>query len=129
MNNRAQAGLEYLMTYGWALVLIATVVGVLVFVVDTPAEGFKCTISDPTKIMLKGYSVPAAAYLQLPQEPPHNGADFWCSGGGNIPFSCEELFGTVSGTNKIVLQNLTGGSISIYDAKCFNPPGWEIAAV
>lgn len=53
MDKKAQAGLEYLMTYGWAIVLVATVVGVLVFIVaDTPEEEFN--ISDPTSFILKG---------------------------------------------------------------------------
>ena len=57
MDKRAQAGLEYLMTYGWALVLIATVVGVLVFVVSTPANSFTFTSSSPTKLMVKAGAV------------------------------------------------------------------------
>ena len=33
MKSKAQAGLEYLMTYGWAVVLIATVIGTMVFII------------------------------------------------------------------------------------------------
>jgi len=55
MNKRAQAGLEYLMTYGWALVLIATLVGAIVFIVGTPKET-SFTSSDPTKLMVAGGS-------------------------------------------------------------------------
>ena len=33
MNKKGQAALEYLMTYGWALIIIAIVMGVLIFVV------------------------------------------------------------------------------------------------
>ena len=33
-SGRAQAALEYLMTYGWALVIIVTVVGVLFVVIN-----------------------------------------------------------------------------------------------
>jgi len=54
MNNRGQAALEYLMTYGWALIVIAIVVGVLVFIVSSPAGSVVCSSSDPNKIMLKG---------------------------------------------------------------------------
>ena len=57
MNSKAQAGLEYLMTYGWALIIIATVVGVLVFVVSTPADDVIFSSSDPTKIMFKASAV------------------------------------------------------------------------
>jgi hypothetical protein len=57
VNKKAQAGLEYLMTYGWALILIATVVGVLVFIVSSPAENVIFTVSDPTKFTLKGQAL------------------------------------------------------------------------
>jgi len=57
MENKAQAGLEYLMTYGWALVLVATVIGVLIIVVGGPAQQTACTISDPTKFTSKGTEV------------------------------------------------------------------------
>ena len=56
MNGRAQAGLEYLVTYGWALVLIAAVVGVLVFVA-TPSESASFSSSEPGKVMVKGSSI------------------------------------------------------------------------
>lgn len=39
MGSKAQVGLEYVLTYSWALVLIAAIVGVLVFVVADPSSG------------------------------------------------------------------------------------------
>ena len=54
MNNKAQAGLEYLMTYGWALVFVATSIGVLVFVVSDAGTDVDFTSTAPTKLMLKG---------------------------------------------------------------------------
>ncbi len=56
MNSTAQAALEYLMTYGWALVLIATVVAVLVFIVSS-SSSVVFSSSDPTKILMKGGSL------------------------------------------------------------------------
>ena len=56
MKSKAQASLEYLMTYGWALVIIATVVGVMIFVIVPPTEISSFTSSDPTKFMVKGSS-------------------------------------------------------------------------
>jgi hypothetical protein len=53
MNPRAQAGLEYLMTYGWALVLISVVAAILVFVVGSPAGETTFSSSDPAKMALK----------------------------------------------------------------------------
>jgi len=57
MDSKGQSGLEYLMTYGWALILIATVIGVLVFIVSTPASEVIFSSSEPNKIMLKGGTV------------------------------------------------------------------------
>jgi len=57
MSQKAQAGLEYLMTYGWALVIIASVVGVLVFVINPTSTTASFSSSDPSKIMLKGSSI------------------------------------------------------------------------
>lgn len=80
MNSKAQAGLEYLMTYGWALILIATVIGVLVFIISSPASQATFSSSEPNKIMLKGGAM------------------------------------TDSDTTEILLQNITGGKITITSA-------------
>ncbi len=50
MNSRGQAALEYLMTYGWALIVIAIVVGVLVFIVAAPTGDVACSSNNPTKL-------------------------------------------------------------------------------
>ncbi len=57
MFSRAQAGLEYLVTYGWALVIIATVVGVLVFILTPSVSNVTFSSSDPSKILLKGGNI------------------------------------------------------------------------
>ena len=54
MKAKAQAGLEYLLSYGWALILIATIIGVVIFVVTSPNQNLVFKSSDPTKILLKG---------------------------------------------------------------------------
>ena len=61
MNSKAQAGLEYLMTYGWALIMIATIIGVLIFTVATPAVETQFSSSEPNKILLKSSAVDTAA--------------------------------------------------------------------
>ncbi len=103
MNSKAQAGLEYLMTYGWALIMIATVIGVLVFLVGTPtATGFDCKSSDPTKIDFAG--------SQFDEMQVSGNVKSWFNG-------------------KIVLRNLTAGNIQITklekDAYFFLPPTIE----
>ena len=54
MNKKAQAGLEYLMTYGWAIVLVASVMGALVFIVTESMASGEFRISDPTNFLIKG---------------------------------------------------------------------------
>jgi len=83
MNRKGQAALEYLMTYGWALIVIAIVVGVLVFIVSSPA-GPNCSSSDPAKILLRSQSL--------------------SQGNDGLP------------ANAILLQNITGGDITITGA-------------
>ena len=57
-GSRAQSALEYLMTYGWALIVIAVVVGVLVYIMSGNTElVFFSTDSD---ILLKDSSVSSA---------------------------------------------------------------------
>ncbi len=52
MDKRGQSALEYLMTYGWALIVIAIVVGVLVYIMGSSTGATKCT-SDTTEIIVK----------------------------------------------------------------------------
>jgi hypothetical protein len=42
MDYRGQSALEYLMTYGWALIVIAIVIGVLIFVTSSATGGVTC---------------------------------------------------------------------------------------
>ena len=37
MDSKGQEALEYILTYGWALIVIVIVVGVLIFIVSTPS--------------------------------------------------------------------------------------------
>ena len=52
MDRRAQIGIEYLMTYGWALVLIATIVASLAFFLVEPT-GMIFTSSQPETLMVE----------------------------------------------------------------------------
>lgn len=100
MNQRAQSSLEYLMTYGWAMILISTVVGVLAFVVVSPTENFQCVVSQPTKFLMKGVNVPASTY-----DAP---GDYWVSRSDSPEHT------------KIILQNVTGGKIIITSVEAFS---------
>ncbi|HLD58266.1 MAG TPA: hypothetical protein VI977_01325 [archaeon] len=56
MNNGAQAGLEYLMTYGWALILIVSVAGILFFVFSPPTSSVTFRV-DTTNFVLRSSNV------------------------------------------------------------------------
>ena len=57
MAARAQAGLEYLVTYGWALAAAAVIVSLLVFIVGNPSYDLSFSSSDPTAILVKGGTI------------------------------------------------------------------------
>ncbi len=57
MNQKAQAGLEYLMTYGWALVMVSAIIGALILITTHTTNTTTFSSSNPTKIMLKGSSI------------------------------------------------------------------------
>lgn len=59
-DNKAQSALEYLMTYGWALIVIAIVIGVLIFVTSGSTGGVACQ-SQSTDIIVKEKAVRAGA--------------------------------------------------------------------
>jgi len=59
-GSRAQTGLEHLLTYGWAIIAIATIVGVLAFILSTPAQEVTFSVTDPIKFLLKGGTVSGA---------------------------------------------------------------------
>lgn len=51
ITHSAQVSLEYLMTYGWALILVAAIVGILVIVIGTPS-GYACSSEGIVKVLL-----------------------------------------------------------------------------
>ena len=59
-DNRGQSALEYLMTYGWALIVIAIVIGVLIFVTSGATGGITCQ-SQSTGIVVKNWAITAAS--------------------------------------------------------------------
>ena len=63
MNGRGQSALEYLMTYGWALIVIAIVVGVLIVISGTSTGGIVCK-SQSNDLVLQTASV-SGARVQL----------------------------------------------------------------
>jgi len=139
MNKKAQAGLEYLLTYGWALVLVAAVVGALVFVVGIPLTEDSFSSSDPTKLMIKGSNIQnnvATIKLQnitggeiVVQSVTGGDGYYDCeyvptavNSGGELELNCGVEIGTTVGTVNVqyldsvgLLQNilLSGGGITM----------------
>ena len=63
LGKKAQAALEYILTYGWALIAIATIIGILIFATSGEINTTTCTtylefvckgmgINDETLIMV-----------------------------------------------------------------------------
>ena len=55
-DNKGQSALEYLMTYGWALIVIAIVIGVLIFVTSGATGGVTCQ-SQSSGIIVKNSAI------------------------------------------------------------------------
>jgi uncharacterized protein (UPF0333 family) len=68
-KQKAQAGLEYLMTYGWALIILVTVASVLFFVVSPPSQNTVFFNSNSANFVVRSSNVGsgsgAAFTLQL----------------------------------------------------------------
>jgi len=61
MNSRAQSALEYLMTYGWALIVIAVIVGLIVVVLTSVTQGGVTCATNTTNFNLQEYAVVTGA--------------------------------------------------------------------
>jgi len=54
MRRKAQIGLEYLLTYGWAIIIVLAVIGGLVLAINSNRSDLLLYSSDPTKISVSG---------------------------------------------------------------------------
>ncbi len=108
MKAKAQAGLEYLITYSWALVVVATVVGLLIFAFGNLSGGVTCNSSDPSKMPLKGYVLDSENQKIKLQNAT----------GGNITLESQAVKGSGTGfkeTGHVVVPGTipSGGTIEI----------------
>jgi len=99
-NARAQAGLEYLMTYGWALILIVTVASVLFFVFSpSTVEKVNFSLQNNRQIILKTGNYP-------PECPADSGEILLQnSSGGNITVTSISASGSLSVANNTTTIN------------------------
>jgi len=104
-KKKAQAGLEYLMTYGWALVLIAAVVGVLVLIVGNPSQAPVFTSSNSTKFLITGGTIDSSNLVTVVLKNATGGKITVTS------FSLGSPFGDISGNS--TLNGVTRANISV----------------
>lgn len=64
LGDEGQGALEYLMTHAWAMIAIAVVIGVIIFVLGNIQGGTGCT-SDDTKIVYYDHAVSETNELTL----------------------------------------------------------------
>ncbi|MCX6798479.1 MAG: hypothetical protein NTW59_00045 [Candidatus Diapherotrites archaeon] len=60
MKEKAQAGLDYLLTYGWAFILVMSVLGLIFFLVSGPTGQVSFFSSDSGQILVKGGEIKKA---------------------------------------------------------------------
>ncbi len=94
-SRKAQASLEYLMIYGFALVIIAGVIGILVFVADAPIPEVTFSSSDPTIFPVKGVSIDSSSKLS---------AVLKNLTGGRISIKSISFFGGLDGSSSGLLN-------------------------
>ncbi len=59
-ENSAQSALEYLTAYGWALIVVALIIGVLIFVTSGTTSGVSCQSQGPFFIVKEWVINPGA---------------------------------------------------------------------
>lgn len=103
--KKAQAGLEFLMTYGWAVLIVIACMGVLAwFGVLMPSRLLpeRCIIDSPYGLSCEDYSADDLNDITL---RINNFLD------ESVSISKIEIFTGMEGTGKLVCKNLDGGSI------------------
>ncbi|MDP2974460.1 MAG: fibrinogen-like YCDxxxxGGGW domain-containing protein [Candidatus Diapherotrites archaeon] len=117
MNQKAQAGLEYLMTYGWALILVATIITVLVFVVGGGTPGVVFTVSDPTKILLKSSGISGDKATIILQNATGGKIDIT----GITPTGYSDC--TINAISTLPIQVVAGGQMTVECTMAGGGPG------
>jgi len=126
LSKKAQAGLEYMVTYGWAMVTIATIAGVLFFVLSPAIEAENCSGLD--KLLYFEHAVSSDGGLVMILQNKSGGrisnvsvslaGDF--SGAGEVPqtsFSSGEKFTLTGETGLDAGQTYTGIVRITYDSQ------------
>ncbi|MGB9703770.1 MAG: hypothetical protein ACPLXS_03650, partial [Candidatus Micrarchaeales archaeon] len=90
-RTKSQAAMEYLMTYGWAILIIALVVGVLYSLgVFNPSSPSYCVFSGEV-FLCQSFSIDSEGYLSLTLTSNHpnriNVTQIACNAWGNLSYA------------------------------------------
>ena len=108
-DNKAQSALEYLMTYGWALIVIAIVIGVLIFVTSGATGGVTCQ-SSSTGVVVKNWTVSSTQGVGLSVQNT-TGSDITVTGvtafGTSFQTGTPQVNGGSIGSGVVITKNST----------------------
>jgi len=106
MENRAQAAMEFIMTYGWAILAAVIAIGVLAyFNVFTPSK------------YLSGTAVVSSPFYIEASNVKTNGVTLGIKNNGGQDYEIQSVAITNCGTNSTVM-NITADSTLIYFVGC-----------
>jgi len=110
MNQKGQSALEYLMTYGWALIVIAVVIGVLLFVTSSSTGGVTCQSRGSQMILKESPVIVGTNGVGLVLQNATGGtiSSIEATSGGDFAAASVAVSGTVTSGGNIVVQNLSG---------------------
>lgn len=113
MGKKAQAGLEYLMVYGWVLVLVMTLVNMIAFAASAPLDSSSFSSSDPASMPLKGALILDGEVEIL----------LGNSTGGRITVTGLSLDGSIFGYGAVTLNGIWAGEINEENPLLVGPGG------
>lgn len=108
IKNNGQSTLEYLMTYGWALIVIVIAVGVLVLITDSTTIENSCQINS-TQFTIVEQAI-SAEEIEITLRNQTTGEITIIGANGNGDF---EGYGTITETNVPVGQTFKISNITV----------------
>jgi len=112
-DRKGQSALEYLMTYGWALIVIAIVIGVLIFVTSSATGGVACQ-SSSSGLVVKNSTVSSAQGVGLSLQN---------ATGSDINVTAVTASGTFATGSPLVNSSAIGSGVSITKNSTFSVTG------
>lgn len=108
--SQGQSALEYLMTYGWGLIIVAITIGVLLFVTGGSAGGITCQTQNQ-RLVVREWSVATGTNgvgLVLQNSTGGSISPISATSGGGFTAKSVALAGVVPVAENLVVQNLAG---------------------